>query len=336
MISKLNKCLVIGSNSFSGSHFVDLLLKKNIKVFGVSRSKEAHKVFLKYKQNKNLKKFNFTQININYKKDLNKLCKILKKNNIKFIVNFASQGMVAESWKTPEDWYLTNTLSHINLIREIMNKTKIKKFLHISTPEVYGDNLKYLYENSPHNPSTPYAISRSATDFHLKALNKVFKFPVMFARAANVYGPGQQLYRIIPKTIMSLKKNLTLPLHGGGRSIRSFIHIEDAVKAYFLILQKGKINENYHVSTDNFISIKYLVNKICKIMKIKNKNNIKIEKNDRLGKDKAYFLISKHSRKKLKWKHKISIDEGIKDTLDWVNNNFNFLKKNKLKYIHKK
>lgn len=336
MINKINKCLVIGSNSFSGSHFINLLLNKNIKVFGVSRSKEANKVFLKYKLNKKLKNFKFTQININHQKDLNRLSKIIKSNNIKFIVNFASQGMVAESWKTPEDWYLTNTLSHIKLFRKIMLKCKIKKFLHISTPEVYGDNLKYLYENSPHNPSTPYAISRSATDFHLRALHKVFGFPVIFARAANVYGPGQQLYRIIPKTIMSLKKNLILPLHGGGRSIRSFIHIEDAVKGYFLILQKGKINTNYHISTDKFISIKELVNKICTTLVKRKKNKIKIEKKDRLGKDKAYYLISRNSKKKLGWQPVINIDDGIKDTLNWINNNYNYLKKVKLKYTHKK
>ena len=100
------KYLIIGSNSFSGSNFINFLLSKNNIVRGVSRSKEINSVFLPYKKNKNIKNFKFYKIDLN--KDLKKLiniCDIFKPN---FIINFSAQGMVAESWKSPLDWYNTN------------------------------------------------------------------------------------------------------------------------------------------------------------------------------------------------------------------------------------
>ena len=203
--------LVIGSNSFSGSWFIDLLLDRDYFVYGISRSDENKKEFLKYRSNKKIKNFKFLKKNINQNKGIIFITRLIKKKKIEYIINFAAQGMVAESWVKPVDWFKTNTLSTVNLINEIKN-LKIKKYLHISTPEVYGNIKKKKQESFIYNPSTPYAISRAATDMYLKKINAYFDFPAIFARASNVYGPHQQLYRIIPKTIFSIlskKKNYT-------------------------------------------------------------------------------------------------------------------------------
>ena len=121
--------LIIGSNSFAGSNFSDYLLDKKLKVLGVSRSKEINQIFLKYKKNKNYKKnFSFYKIDLNKDKDISKLIKIIKIKKIKYIVNFASQGMVAESWIKPWDWYSTNVVSFSKLINKIKD-IKLKKFL---------------------------------------------------------------------------------------------------------------------------------------------------------------------------------------------------------------
>ena len=106
----MNQILIIGSNSFAGSEFIDYLLNKNLNVIGVSRSKEINKKYLGYRKNKNINKFLFHKINLNLKKDIYKLIKIIKTNKIKYVVNFAAQGMVAESWINPEDWYMTNVV----------------------------------------------------------------------------------------------------------------------------------------------------------------------------------------------------------------------------------
>lgn len=181
----MNKVLIIGSNSFAGSDFADYLLSKKFKVFGVSRNKEINKEHLRYKNNINLKNFKFFKIDLNLKKDLNKLIKLIKKQKINYIVNFAAQGMVAESWINPEDWYLTNVVSNSILIKEL-SKLKIKKYLNFSTPEVYGHTSSLMKESNIFAPTTPYAISRSAQDLNLFAHYKTYNFPVVFTRAANI------------------------------------------------------------------------------------------------------------------------------------------------------
>ena len=129
----MKKILIIGSNSFGGSDFTDFLLKKKFLVFGVSRRGEINKENLSYKNNKYLKNFKFYKIDLNLEKDINKLVAIIKKQKIQYIANFAAQGMVAESWVNPEDWYRTNVTSNSILIKKLLN-LKIKKYLNFSTP----------------------------------------------------------------------------------------------------------------------------------------------------------------------------------------------------------
>ena len=185
------------------------------------------------------------------------------------------------------------------------------------------------------NPTTPYAISRAATDLHLKRLNENFGLPIIFTRAANVYGAYQQLYRIIPKTIMMFKLKKKMEIHGKGNSIRSFVHINDVCKAILLILEKGKLGNTYHISNNQKISVISLVRKISKLMNIDFKRNIKFV-NDRKGKDKIYDLSSSKLKKELLWKPQISLNTGIQETIDWINLNYSSLKKKSLKYNHKK
>ena len=113
------KFLILGSNSFSGSSFINFILKKNCKVVGVSRTKEYKKVYLPYKNSHNLDNFKFFRININ--KDLKKLKSVLKNFRPDYVVNYIAQGMVAESWINPEDWYATNVVAQTRLYKEISN-----------------------------------------------------------------------------------------------------------------------------------------------------------------------------------------------------------------------
>lgn len=326
------KYLIVGSNSFSGSNFINFLLNKNHKVIGVSRSTEIKKEFLIYKKNKNIQNFKFYKININ--RDLKKLFNIINKYKPDIVVNYAAQGMVAQSWKSPEDWYQTNLVSQSIFYRKIQEIKFIKKIIHVSTPEVYGNTPKLIKPNYNFNPSTPYAISRAAMDLHLFNLYKYFKLPIIFTRTANVYGPGQQLYRIVTKTIMSIKKRKYIYLHGGGKSLRSFIFVDDASEATYIISRKGKIGSTYHISGKNFISIKSLVKKIFNLSKLDFKKFCKIEV-DRIGKDHSYKL-NQQKTFKLNWKPRTDIDTGLLKTFNWVEKNFKSLKKLKLEYKHKK
>lgn len=324
--------LIIGSNSFSGASFINFLLSKNHDVVGVSRSAEINKLFLKYKENKNINKFSFYRIDIN--KHTNKLVSLVKKFKPEYIVNYSAQGMVAESWNNPIHWYRTNLLSQVAFHNEIKGFKFIKKYIHFTTPEVYGSTKKWIKENYNFEPSTPYAVSRAACDLHLRSFYNAYKFPIIFTRAANVYGPGQQLYRIVPKTMLSsvMKKNMFL--HGGGKSVRSFIHINDVSDALYKIVKRGKIGETYHISTNEIISIKKLVTKICAMLNIKIEKIVQVDK-DRLGKDQAYLLDSSKIRIDLGWKDKISLEDGLKDTLKWINDSISSLKELPHEYKHK-
>ena len=325
--------LVMGSNSFSGSNFIDYLLNKNCNVVGISRSKELQKDFLTYKSNKNLGLFTFKKIDIN--KNVEYLKKIVLKYKPSIVVNYIAQGMVAESWLNPEDWYKTNIVSQTLIYKELAKFKFIKKFIHVSTPEVYGSTPKKIKESYNFNPSTPYAISRATMDSHLYKFFKNYKLPIIFTRTSNVYGPGQQLYRIIPKTFMCSKKKIKLKLHGGGKSLRSFIHILDASKATYLISQKGKIGETYHISTNEFLTIQNLVRKIVKLENISFKKLCKIEI-DRIGKDHSYKLNSSKLIKKLGWKPSINVDQGLLLTKKWIDDSYIRIKKLRLQYQHRK
>lgn len=329
----MKKILVLGSNSFAGSNFIDFCLTKKCKIYAISRSLE-NSTFLKYKKNSYKKNLFFFKKNINSKSNQKDILKIIKTKKIEYIVNFAAQGMVEESWFSPEDWYRTNFISQIEILNKIKNLKNIKKYINFSTPEVYGSNNRVMKESFLFNPSTPYALSRSSMDLHLRLLFKNYNFPIIITRTANIYGPYQQLYRIIPKSIIYFLKNKKLNLHGGGNSYRSFIFMDDVSDALFKILQKGKLGSTYHISTNKFISIKSLVNIIQK--KLGRKNLLNFKAKERMGKDYAYKLSSMKLTKELKWKPRTSLKTGIEETIEWIEKNFKKFKKNKTEYKHKR
>ncbi len=330
----MKKLLILGSNSFAGTTFVNYLLKKKFTVFSTSRSSEKKNPFNIFKENINKKNYQFKIIDINKKKDLEKLKKIMIDNKIKIIVDFSSQSMVGQSWLKPEDWIRTNCLGKLNLIRKL-NEINGIKYIRISTPEVYGENKKKIKENDKIYPSTPYAITQSAADFFTYAYTKFMNFNSMTLRFANFYGPGQQLYRIIPKTIMCILNREKLNLEGGGKSKRSFIFSDDFSKAILLSIKKGKKNETYNFSPNSEIKIVDLVKQVCNLMNYSPKKLINFSK-DRIGKDFRYYMESNKVRKKLGWRDDIKLKKGLQKTITWYSENFKVLKKLNQAYIHKK
>ena len=325
--------LVLGSNSFSGSSFVDHLLTAGHKVIGVSRSVEILPVFSLYKNNKNFKNFTFKQVDLN--SDIKSISEIVSKHQVEFIFNFAAQSMVSQSWDSPEHWYQTNVVGLSKLCKLLIKEKSIKKFVHFTTPEVYGSTSGWLKESFNFAPSTPYAISRAAGDWHLKALFENNGFPVIFTRAANVYGSGQQLYRIIPKTILSALTGKKLSLHGGGKSIRSFIHINDVSTALTAIMNSGEVGQSYHISTNEMISIFDLVQELATLLGIE--VNYLIEQGpERAGKDFAYQLSSEKIRSELGWHDEVTLVKGLEDTLGWAKSNLDTLKTLPDTYEHKR
>ena len=337
---KQDRFLIIGSNSFSGSHCVSLLLKKGYFVLGVSRSDQPKNIFLPYKWFSNQETINQRNINfvferIDINKDLSKLMFLIDEYKITHIINFSAQGMVAESWKKPLNWYQTNLMSQVAFHDQLRKKTKVKKYLHFTTPEVYGNTKnKWISESNNFNPTTPYAVSRAACDLHLESFRKAYNFPVVFTRAANVFGPGQQLYRIIPRTILSCLSGKKLELHGAGISERSFIYISDVARATIDISLKSEPGSTFHISTEKAISIKELVEFICNILSVRFEDIVNFSE-ERLGKDQSYFLNSQKLRNQFSWKEEYTLKEGIESTIKWIKNNYAEIKDISWEYKHK-
>lgn len=326
-----DKIVVIGSNSFSGASFIRYLLNMGKEVIGISRSPEPSNAMLPYKW-ANHSAFDFYQMDIN--NDLEKIMEVVNSHKPGYLVNFAAQSMVAESWKNPEDWFMTNTVASIKLHDRLRHCDFLTKYVHVSTPEIYGSCEGSVHEDAPYNPSTPYAVSRAACDMSLMSFYKAYQFPVTFTRAANVYGPGQQLYRIIPRTILFIRLRRKLQLHGGGTSVRSFIHIDDVSNGTWRVAKSGEPGEIYHISTPQLISIRDLVEKICIAMGVSFQDHVDIV-GERLGKDASYYLDSSKIETNLDWKSTIDLDSGIEETITWVDRNLDELRSLPFDYIHK-
>ena len=323
--------LVIGSNSFSGASFVAGALQSGGAVMGISRSAEADPVFLPYQWMPH-ERFIFRQLDLN--RDLDQVDAAMQEFQPDYVVNFAAQGMVAQSWACPEHWYQTNTVAMVKLHDRLRKLKFLKKFVQASTPEVYGNTSGLVREDAPFNPSTPYAISKAACDMNLLAFKKAYGFPVAFTRAANVCGPGQQLYRIIPKTIFCILTGQKLRLEGGGSSVRSFIHIRDVVDGTLRVARSGVPGEVYHLSTDRQQPIRDLVLEICRQMGASFADSVEVSE-ARLGQDAAYLLDCTKARGQLGWTPQASVADVIRDTIDWMKKNLARLRELPAEYIHK-
>jgi dTDP-glucose 4,6-dehydratase len=331
----MSAVLVLGSNSFSGANFCRFLLKQGLHVIGASRSVEAHSVFLPYRWLSGAEQaaFRFIQLDLNH--DLDFLEKLMRDERIKVVVNFSAQSMVGESWDKPDDWMQTNVVAVARLAERLRHLDFLERYVHITTPEVYGSTDGWINEETPFNPSTPYAVSRAAGDMLMKIYRETFQLPVLSTRAANVYGPGQPLYRIIPRTVFCLLTGRTLELHGGGVSTRSFIHMDDVSRATWQIAQTAPVGETYHISNERVISIRTLVESLCEMLNVSFEKNVTLV-GERLGKDSAYWLSSDKIHQDLGWKDQTSLEQGLLQTIEWVKRNLETLKAQPMQYIHKK
>lgn len=325
--------LVLGSNSFSGASFSAHLLAHGVPVLGVSRSAEPHPAFLPYRWvGQQDRGFRFHRLDLN--RDLDGIIELVRRERPRWVANFAAQSMVAESWQNPGHWFMTNVVSTVLLHDRLRQLDFLDRYVHVTTPEVYGSTSGLVAEDAPFNPSTPYAVSRAAADMSLRTYYSAYGFPVVFTRAANVFGPGQQLYRIIPRTILYLKLGRKLQLHGGGTSERSFIDARDVADATERVARDGRPGETYHISTDRRVTIRRLVEMICERLGARFEDSVEVV-GERLGKDAAYRLDSAKLRRELGWRDRISLEQGIEDTIAWVERWLDVLKAQPMQYEHK-
>lgn len=325
--------VVLGSNSFCGSAFVEHVLKTGRRVVGFSRSSGVSPHLLCYSNNPNLHLLETFQMDIN--NDLSSVVEKMKSLRPRFIVNFIAQGMVEQSWQNPTDWYQTNVVSQVALIEQIKRLKTLEKYVHFSTPEVYGSTSEWVRESFDFRPSTPYAISRAATDYHIKNLVDVGDLCAVITRAANVYGPHQQIYRIIPRAILAVRLRRRLKLHGNGTSRRSFLFADDMAEAVERVMTQGLSGCSYHISTRELVSIRHLVELISAQTNVDVSEFVDVV-DERKGKDEAYMLDSEKIRAELGWEDRVNLGDGVDKVIAWVDENLGSLGELEQEYVHKR
>jgi dTDP-glucose 4,6-dehydratase len=330
--TSMETTLVLGANSFAGSWFVDAALSAGHRVFGLNRSVEGIDAFLPYRRNAKAANYRFHRLDINA--DWDQIRALIEEICPKYVVDFAGQGMVAESWAHPEQWYQTNIVAKVRLHDLLRRQRGLKRYIRVSTPEVYGSTDYAVTEDEDFRPSTPYAVSHAATDLSLTAFHRQYGFPVVLTRFANFFGPGQQLYRIVPRTILSILNHSKLQLHGGGGSVRAFIYATDVAAALLCVIRAGVAGETYHFSPPTFITIRQLVERICEKMGAQFSAVVEVTA-DRPGKDQAYLMNSDKARDRLNWQSKVALDAGLDATIAWVRQHFAEFKQLDWNYQHK-
>lgn len=305
--------------------------KDDYSVIGISRSPEKEELFLPYKC-RTERDFRFHQMDFN--NDMERIIELLDSVQPEYIVNFAAQSEVAPSWQHPDQWFQTNAVAITKLIHGLKDKKYLKRYVHISSPEVYGTCEGIVREDAPMNPSTPYAASKAAGDFSIFTYVKNFDFPMVMIRATNVYGACQQLFKIIPRSVIYLRRGKTIELHGGGEAVKSYIHIRDVSRGELAAMENGKKGSIYHLSPDNGIAVRDVVRTICEAMG-KNFNDSVKSVSERLGQDKAYIIDSSRAREELGWMPHMSLDEGIQGVVGWIEKYWEEIQNQPLEYLHK-
>lgn len=329
------RALVLASNSFTGAHFVDHLLgSSDVHVMGVSRSAEYDPTFLPYSYSGKDPggRFEFHQLDVN--KDLDKIMDLSDQFEPDLVVNFAAQGEVRNSWNWPEEWYETNTMGVVRISEALKSRDYLQRYMSISTPEVYGNTGLDTVENENYRPSTPYSVSKLAGDLHLQVLHKRFGFPVVYTRAANLYGIHQQLYRIIPRAIIYLKVGKTLTLHGGGKTERAFIHAKDVASATLRAAQAGRLGEVYHLAPEGELrSIASVVKLVCDMMGESFEDAVDLV-DENFGQDARFSLDASKARRELDWRPEVTFEQGIEEMIRWITDSWGVISQQSLDYVH--
>jgi dTDP-glucose 4,6-dehydratase len=323
MRQKLSKILVTGGAGFIGSEFVRQAVTQGYRVIVVDALTYAGDL-KRLDEVKRRYKF--------YKADI--ACKdsvgaIFKKEKPDVVVHFAAESHVDRSIQDASPFINTNVLG-TQILLDISRKYKIKRFVHMSTDEVYGEIKSGRFtESSPLAPNSPYAASKAAADLLVKSYVRTYGFPAVIARASNNYGPWQYPEKLIPVIILKACKGDEVPVYAKGANVREWLYVADCARAIFLILKKGLLGEVYNIGSgherSNLVTVKSVLRLLGKPERL-----IRFVQ-DRPGHDFRYSLDCSKIRS-LGFRPQWNFESGMKKTVSWNVSNYLWLE-SKLKDI---
>lgn len=317
--------LVTGGCGFIGSNFIRYELEKHSFINIVNLDKLTYAgnlenlldIHKKYKD-----RYAFVKGDI---LDAELVKQTIAENRIDIIINFAAESHVDRSIRDSSEFMRTNILG-VQTLLDIAKQAGIKRFIQISTDEVYGDlpDEGYFREETPLAPNSPYAASKASADMLVGAYFHTYQLPVIITRCSNNYGPYQFPEKFIPLIIINALQSKALPIYGDGTNVRDWIHVKDHCSAIDLVLQRGEIGEIYNIGANNErtnIDIaKFVLKRLGKTETL-----IKFVK-DRLGHDRRYAINADKIKKALGWKPVYDFKDGLKQTISWYIKNENWWK----------
>jgi dTDP-glucose 4,6-dehydratase len=244
---------------------------------------------------------------VNYELDL--LMELLDREQPQVIVNYAAQGEGATSLRHSWRYFETNCVALAKLTEALQSRDYLERFIHIGTSELYGSVEHASAEDEPIKPTSPYAASKAAFDMHLISIHRFLKFPMNIVRPSNAYGPGQQLHRVI----LTGRK---LPLHGGGRAEKSYIHNRDLARAVYLVAEKAPLGAVYNAGPKHPTSIRRVVELVAQALEIPFEELCEVT-GDRQHQDARYWLDSSAIRRDVGWEPEIGWEVGLREMVMW-------------------
>ena len=330
--------LVTGGAGFIGSNYIHYMFRKygdEIRIINVDKLTYAGNLE-NLKDIENRENYTFVRADICDKEAIRT---IFKENEIDRVVHFAAESHVDRSIKDPEVFVQTNVLGTavmLNCAKEAWEKEdgtfmEGKKFLHVSTDEVYGslgdDPNAFFYETTPYDPHSPYSASKASSDFLVKAYMDTYHFPANITNCSNNYGPYQFPEKLIPLIINNALQGKDLPVYGDGKNVRDWLYVDDHAKGIDMVQEKGRLGETYniggHNERQNIQIIHIILDTLLEMLPQDDPRRANVSEKlityvtDRKGHDRRYAIAPDKIKKEVGWEPETMFEEGIKKTIAW-------------------
>ncbi len=329
--------LVTGGAGFIGSNFIHYMFNKHgddIKIINVDKLTYAG----------NLENLRDVENKPNYKFIRADICdsaaieEIFTKNDIDVVVHFAAESHVDRSIRNPEVFVKTNVLGTLVMLNNAKAAWELpdgtfnegKRFLHVSTDEVYGsleEDGGYFYETTPYSPHSPYSASKASSDMLVKAYMDTYKFPANITNCSNNYGPYQFPEKLIPLIINNALNGKKLPVYGDGKNVRDWLYVMDHAKAIDMVINKGRLFETYNVGghneKQNIEIINIILDTLNEMLPDSDPRKAHINRDlityveDRKGHDRRYAIAPDKIKAEIGWEPETMFKDGIKLTIKW-------------------
>jgi dTDP-glucose 4,6-dehydratase len=307
------KVLVTGGAGFIGSNFIRYALREHSDWDITNLDKLTYAGNLENLADiEKEKQYHFVKGDISD----GKLVDTLFDGGFDIVVNFAAESHVDRSIIDPSPFIKTN-MEGTNVLLQVSRLRGIKRFLQVSTDEVYGSlgPKGRFREQSPVAPNSPYSASKAAADLMCRAYYVTYALPVIVTRCSNNYGPYQFPEKLIPLVVTNALENKEVPVYGDGLNIRDWIYVEDHCCALDQVIHNGRLGETYNIGANNERTNLELVKNLLDILG--KPHSLMTFVTDRLGHDRRYALSASKIRRELGWKPKVSIGDGLRKTAQW-------------------